>query len=210
MSEEKIYPDRDALHKALAQTYIGKRFSTYGIYLPPIQELLPAIPVNDGFIDNLFLLTDGTYALVDYTSRCHKTDMAQYPKYIAKIMEKYDKEDGNFDLHLIIIYTGDVEKADPVFDCGCLILRPKQVFLSHMDGGAVFDAIRQKIHSGAVLTDDDLMELVVLPLTVPGSEGKQTMFDKVMELTEQISDEDQRTFIFSGVTAASSKFINRK
>ncbi len=210
MSEEKIYPDRDALHKALAQTYIGKRFSAYGIYLPPIQELLPAIPVNDGFIDNLFRLTDETYALVDYTSGCHKTDMAQYPKYIAKIMEKYDKEDGNFDLHLIIIYTGDVEKADPVFDCGCLILRPKQVFLSRMDGGAVFDAIRQKIHSGAVLTDDDLMELVVLPLTVPGSEGKQTMFDNVMELTEQISDEEQRTFILSGVTAASSKFINRK
>ena len=60
------------------------------------------------------------------------------------------------------------------------------------------------------LTDGDLMELVVLPLTVPGSEGKLTMFDKVMELTEQISDEDQRTFILSGVTAASSKFINRK
>ena len=136
--------------------------------------------------------------------------MAQYPKYIAKIMEKYDKEDGNFDLHLIIIYTGDVEKADPVFDCGYLILRPQQVFLSHMDSGAVFDAIRQKIHSSAVLTNDDLMELVVLPLTVPSSEGKQAMFDKVMELAEQVSDEEQRTFILSGVTAASSTFINRK
>lgn len=136
--------------------------------------------------------------------------MAQYPKYIAKIMEKYDKEDGNFDLHLIIIYTGDVEKADSVFDCGCFILRPKQVFLSRMDGRAMFDAIQQKIHSGAVLTNDDLMELVILPLTFPGSEGKQAMFDKVMKLAEQISDEEQRTFILSGVTAASSKFINRK
>ena len=210
MPEEKVHQGRDVLHKVLAQTYIGKSLSAYGIYLPPIQELLPAIPVNDGFIDNLFLLTDGTYAFVDYTSECHKTDIIQYPNYIAKVMEKYDKGDGNFDLHLIIIYTGDVEKADPVFDCGCLTLRPKQVFLSHMDGGAVFDAIRQKIHSGVALTDGDLMELVVLPLTVPGSEGKQAMFDKVMELTEQISDEEQRTFILSGAAAASSKFINRK
>lgn len=70
--------------------------------------------------------------LVDYTSGCRKTDMAKYPKHIAKIIEKYDKEDGNFDMYLLIIYTGDVEKADPVFDCGCLTLRPIQIFLSRM------------------------------------------------------------------------------
>lgn len=129
MSKEKNSPDRDALHKVLAQAYKGKSFAVLGIKLPPILELLPAIPLRDGFIDSLFLLEDGTYAVVEYASGCHKTDMAQYPNHIAKVMEKYDKGDGNFDLHLIIIYTGDVEKADPVFDCGCLTLRPKQVFL---------------------------------------------------------------------------------
>lgn len=61
MQKEKVYQSRDALHSALAQTYIGKRFSVYGYYLPPIQELLPTIPVNDGFIDNLFLLTELMY-----------------------------------------------------------------------------------------------------------------------------------------------------
>ena len=172
-SKEKNSPGRDALHKVLAQAYEGKSFAVLGIKLPPIRELLPAIPLRDGFIDHLFLLEDGTYAVVEYAFGCHKTDMAQYPNYIAKVMEKYDKGDGNFDLHLIIIYTGDVEKADPVFDCGCLTLRPKQVFLSRIDGGAEFDAIRQKIHSGIVLTDDDLMKLVILPLTVPDLKGSR-------------------------------------
>ena len=209
-SKEKNSPDRDALHKVLAQAYEGKSFAVLGIKLPPIRELLPAIPLRDGFIDSLFLLEDGTYAVVEYASGCHKTDMAQYPNYIAKVMEKYDKGDGNFDLHLIIIYTGDVEKADPVFDCGCLTLRPKQVFLSRIDGGAEFDAIRQKIHSGIVLTDDDLMKLVILPLTVPGSEGKQEMLEKVVDLAEQITDEEQRIFTLSGVIVASDKFINRE
>ena len=210
MSKEKNSPDRDALHKVLAQAYKGKSFAVLGIKLPPIRELLPAIPLRDGFIDSLFLLEDGTYAVVEYASGCHKTDMAQYPNYIAKVMEKYDKGDGNFDLHLIIIYTGDVEKADPVFDCGCLTLRPKQVFLSRIDGEAEFDAIRQKIHSGIVLTDDDLMKLVILPLTVPGSEGKQEMLEKVVDLAEQITDEEQRIFTLSGVIVASDKFINRE
>ena len=210
MSKEKNSPDRDALHKVLAQTYKGKSFAVLGIKLPPIRELLPAIPLRDGFIDSLFLLEDGTYAVVEYASGCHKTDMAQYPNYIAKVMEKYDKGDGYFDLHLIIIYTGDVEKADPVFDCGCLTLRPKQVFLSRMDSRAVFDAIRQKIHSEIVLTDDDLMKLVVLPLSVPGSERKTQLFEKISSLAGEIPDETQRNFVLSAMALATEKFIDRE
>ena len=210
MSKEKNSPGRDALHKVLAQAYKGKSFAVLGIKLPPIRELLPAIPLRDGFIDSLFLLEDGTYAVMEYASGCHKTDMAQYPNHIAKVMEKYDKGDENFDLHLIIIYTGDVEKANPVFDCGCLTLRPKQVFLSRMDSGAVFDAIRQKIHSGIVLTDDDLMKLVVLPLSVPGPERKTQLFEKISSLAGEIPDETQRNFVLSAMALATEKFIDRE
>ncbi len=63
MSKEKNSSDRDTLHKVLAQAYKGKSFAVLGIELPSIRELLPAIPVSDGFIDGLFLLEDGTYAV---------------------------------------------------------------------------------------------------------------------------------------------------
>ena len=102
-----------------------------------------------------------------------------------------------------------MEKADPVFDCGCLTLRPKQVFLSRMDSGAVFDAIRQKIHSGIVLTDDELMKLVVLPLSVPGSERKTQLFDETSALAGNIPDEEQRAFVLSAMTLATDGFISR-
>ena len=210
MPKGKNRPDRDALHKVLAQAYKGKSFAAYGIALPPIRELLPAVPVGGGFVDSLFLLEDGSYAVVEYTSGCHKADMIRYPEHIAEIMKRYDREDGSFNLHLIIIYTGDVEKAESVFDFGCLALHPEQVFLSRMDGEAEAEAIGQKIRSGLPLTDDDLMKLVILPLTVPGSEGKQEMLEKVVDLAEQITDEEQRIFTLSGVIVASDKFINRE
>ncbi len=73
MSKEKNCPDKDALHKVLAQAYKGKSFAVLGIKLPPIRELLPAIPLRDSFIDSLFLLEDGTYTVVEYASGCHKT-----------------------------------------------------------------------------------------------------------------------------------------
>ena len=86
----------------------------------------------------------------------------------------------------------------------------EQAFLSHIDGEAAFDTIRQKVGSGALLEDDDLMNLVILPLTIPGVEGKQAMLEKVVELAEQVKDNEQQIFILSGVIVASDKFINRE
>ena len=209
MSKEKNCPDKDALHKVLAQAYKGKNFAILGIKLPPIHELLPAIPLRDSFIDSLFLLEDGTYAVVEYASGCHKTEMVKYTQHLAEIMERYDKEDGRFNLHFIIIYTGDVEKAESVFDFGCLTLHPEQVFLSRMDGEAEAESIGQKIRSGLPLTDDDLMKLVVLPLAVPDPEGKAQLFDRILAMAEGIPDEGQRTFVPAAMALATEKYINR-
>ena len=213
MPEGIAYQNKDILFKILGQTYKEKSFAAYGIDLPPIRELLPTnlpkISANEKDIDNLFLLADGTYAIVDYEAEYKKLNKIKYLNYIARVMEKYYKENENFDLRLIVIYTGDVKSAEPNFETKCLTLRTEQAFLSHIDGEAAFNMIRQKIHSGTLLEDDDLMKLVILPLTVPGSKGKQEMLEKIVDLAEQIPDEEQRIFTLSGVIVASDKFINR-
>ena len=214
MSEGIVYQNKDILFKILGQTYKEKSFAAYGIDLPPIRELLPTdlpkIAANEKSIDNLFLLEDGTYAIVDYESVYKKANKIKYLNYIARVMEKYFKEDETFNLRLIVIYTSDVQSAEPTLETDCFTLRTEQAFLSHIDGEAAFDEIQGKLQSGIPLTDDDLMRLVILPLTVPGSEGKQEMLEKVVDLAEQITDEEQRIFTLSGVIVASDKFINRE
>lgn len=54
------------------------------------------------------------------------------------------------------------------------------------------------------------MKLVILPLTIPGTEGKQAMLERFVELAEQVKDNEQQIFILSGVIVASDKFINRE
>ena len=214
MSEGIVYQNKDILFKILGQTYKEKSFAAYGIDLPPIRALLPTdlpkIAANEKNIDNLFLLEDGTYAIVDYESVYKKANKIKYLNYIARIMEKYFKEDETFNLRLIVIYTSDVQSAEPTLETNCFTLRTEQAFLSHIDGEAAFDEIQGKLQSGIPLADDDLMRLVILPLTVPGSEGKQEMLEKVVDLAEQITDEEQRIFTLSGVIVASDKFINRE
>lgn len=214
MTEGIVYQNKDILFKILSQTYKEKSFAAYGIDLPPIRELLPTglpkISANEKDIDNLFLLEDGTYAIVDYESALKKMNKIKYLNYIARVMEKYYQEDENFNLRLIIIYTGDVQSAEPIYETSCFTLRMEQAFLSHIDGETAFETIFQKLQSGIPLEDDDLMKLVILPLTMPGVEGKQKMLEKVVDLAEQVMDGKQQIFILSGVIVASDKFINRE
>ncbi len=214
MPEGVAYQNKDILFKILGQTYKEKSFAAYGINLTPIRELLPTnlpkISANEKDIDNLFLLEDGTYAIVDYESEFKKLNKIKYLNYIARVMEKYYPKENDFHLRLVIIYTGDVKRAESIFETNCITLRMEQVFLSHIDGKTAFDTIFRKVQSGTLLEDDDLMKLVILPLTIPGSQGKQEMLEKVVDLAEQIPDEGQRIFTLSGVIVASDKFIDRK
>ena len=124
-------------------------------------------------------------------------------------MEKYFKEDETFNLRLIVIYTSDVQSAEPTLETNCFTLRTEQAFLSHIDGEAAFHEIQGKLQSSIPLANDDLMRLVILPLTIPCTEGKQDMLERIVDLAEQIPDEGQRIFTLSGVIVASDKFINR-
>ncbi|MCM1101020.1 MAG: hypothetical protein NC398_06515 [Acetatifactor muris] len=209
-----VYQNKDILFKILGQTYKEKSFAAYGIDVPRIRELLPTdlpkISANEKSIDNLFLLEDGTYAIVDYESVYKRISKIKYLNYIARVMEKYYKEDEKFNLRLIVIYTGDVDYAEPDLKTACFTLHTEQAFLAHIDGEAALRGIQEKLQSGISLDNDDLMKLVILPLTVPGSEGKQKMLETVVKLAEQLRDEEQRIFILSGVIVASDKFIQKE
>ena len=140
MPEGIAYQNKDILFKILSQTYKEKSFAAYGMDLPPIRELLPTnlpkISANEKDIDNLFLLEDGTYAIVDYEAEYKRQNKIKYLNYIARVMERYYKEEEKFDLRLIVIYTGDVKSAESTLETNCFTLRTEQAFLSHIYGEA--------------------------------------------------------------------------
>lgn len=83
------YQNKDILFKILGQTYKEKSFAAYGIDLPRIRALLPTdlpkISANEKSVDNLFLLEDGTYAIVDYESVYKRINKIKYLNYIARV-----------------------------------------------------------------------------------------------------------------------------
>ena len=212
MKEGVAWQNKDILMKVLAQTYRGKGFKAYGLDLAPVEMVLPtdlpAVQASSLSTDNLFQLADGSYAMIDYESEYKKANKIKYLNHIARILSRYYNEEEDFRLRMIVIYTGDVQSADAELETDCVTIRTEQSFLSHIDGDAEYREIRAKVDAGETLTDDDLMKLVILPLTAPGKERKNKLVEAVIDTASQINDENQKTFILSGTLVAADKFID--
>lgn len=211
MSEGVSYQNKDILLKVLADTYKDQSFSAYGLTLPAIKEVLPTnlpkISADEKHLDNLFLLEDGTYAIVDYESVYKRLNKIKYLNYVARIAEKYFS-DADIKIRTVVIYTGDVEQAEPDLDIGCITLRTEQAFLVKIDGIAEYQVIKDKIENHQPLTGDDIMKLIILPLTQKGKEGKQDMLKKTVEVSQQIADEKLQVMALSGLLVACDKFVD--
>lgn len=215
MTQEIAYQNKDIEFKILSEAFREKSFEAYGLKLPRIQAVLPtnlpAVSANELRIDNLFLLEDNTYALVDYESENRTENRIKYVNYIARVVERFYREHGKVpSIRMIVVYTGDVKKAVPVFDMGCMVLTMEQVFLMRIPSEEIYQSVAEKLGQGKLLTEQELMLLMLLPLAEKGKKRKQSRVRQVIELARQLRDEAEQKFVLAGLLVASDKFIDRE
>lgn len=126
VSKGVAYQNKDIEFKVLSESFKEKSFAAYGLNLPRIKDVLPtnlpAVSANELRMDNLFLLEDHTYALVDYESENTVEDRIKYVDYIARIVKRFYKENTVIPgIRMVVIYTGDVEQAEDTFHMGCMV-----------------------------------------------------------------------------------------
>lgn len=214
MAKGIAYQNKDIEFKILSEGYKEKSFRAFGLELPRIKELLPTnlprVSADEKRIDNLFLLEDDTIAIVDYEAEDKRSNRIKYMNYIARVLERYEKNRTKIkDLRMIVVYTGDVQKADSIMEMSCFTLRMEQVFLSKLDGEAIFDSIRVKTETKEKLTEEELMQLIILPLTDKGKEKKQNRIKQVIELAKEMEEEEQQVFVLTGILVNTNQFIDR-
>ena len=206
------YHNKDVLSKILAENFKDKSLKVYGIDVPKIKQILPTnlpqIQVNEMRIDNLFLLEDDSIAIIDYESDVKWENHLKYLNYIVRILERYKKEEMPKQIRMIVIYTADVEKAPEEFSAGCLTLKIEQAFLRKIDSETVQEEIREKLALGLPLSDDELMKLIILPLTYKGKEKKKQAVKEAVELAKKIADKEEKAFVLSGILVFADKIID--
>ena len=214
MPEGIAYQNKDIEFKLMSETYKEKSFEAYGLKLPKIKEVLPtnlpAVSANEMRIDNLFLLEDDTVAIVDYESEDKTSNRVKYINYIGRIMQRYDSQGIRIpELRMIVIYTGDVETAKDTWEIPCLTLKMEQVFIHSLPDAEIYQSVKKKLENNEILSEKELMQLIILPLAKKGKEAKQKMIEQVVDLAKQIEDENTQAFVITGILVSSDKFIDR-
>lgn len=183
--------------------------------LPRIKTVLPTnLPVvsaNELRMDNLFLLEDNTYALVDYESEDSLKNRIKYANYIVRVMERHYREHGSLPIiRMIVIYTGDVRNAEHTLTVGCMTLTLEQVFVADLPAETIYQTVREKLALGAALTEQELMQLIILPLAERGREGKQRRVRQVIRFAKLLKNKEEQKFVLSGLLVSSDKFISKE
>lgn len=211
------YQNKDITSKVLAEHFKGKTFQVYGLDVPPIKQALPtnipAVRANELRLDNLFELADGTLALVDYESAYKKADKIKYLNYLAGIAGRYQKEKKECPiLRMIVIYTGDIkrEQVEGSYDIGAVKMNVETAFLSELDSEKIFKRLKGKVERNERLSDDELMEFIILPLSYRRQEEKQERIQETVKLAAGIQDRDQQVFTLAGILAFTDKVIDRE
>lgn len=215
MTEGIAYQNKDIEFKLLSETYKEKSFEAYGLKLPRIKQMLPtnlpSVTADEKRMDNLFLLEDGTIAIVDYESEAKAKNCIKYVNYIGRVMERFYKESGKIpDIRLIIIYTGDVENANPTLEMPCMTLCMEQAFISRLPEEEIYQSIERKLARGENLTEQELMQLIILPLAGKGIKNKQKRIEQVIRLAKQIKNSSDQIFVLTGMLVSTDKFINEE
>ena len=209
------YQNKDIVSKVFADNFKEKSLQVYGLDIPKVVQVLPTnlpeVSANELRIDHLFLLEDGTVAIIDYESAYKEENKIKYLNYITRVVNRY-KDEKNLDIQIrmIVIYTADVEEKHVKDDwnAGCLSLKIESAFLAKLDSDEIMERLKEKINKGEGLTDKEIMEFIILPLTYRTTERKQKAIQETVSLAKHISDEKKMAFVLSGILVFSDKVID--
>ena len=217
-SEAEIaWQHRDIMSKYFGESLRGRSLSVYGIRDSLIKDVrptnLPAIEANELRLDNLFLMEDDSYAIVDYESRYSEENKVKYLGYIARVSQRLYNEYGCYKkLRLIVIYTADVnpEKTVSKLDLGAFTMQIEEAFLTGIDSEKTKEELTDKLDRNVPLTDEDIMKLVLYPLTYKGKKNQQKAVSAAIDIAERIDDEDSLRRAESGIYVFSDKIIAKR
>lgn len=211
------YQNKDIASKYFAEEYKDTLFKASGLNLPNIVAVepteLPTVEVNNMAMDNLFLLADGSYAIIDYESEYKEENKVKYLGYIARVFKReYNKTRKIPKIRLVIVYTADVRKGSTksVLDLFSVKLTIEEAFLSEMDAESILSICEEAIKQKKVLQPLEKLRLMLCPLSEKGRKAKRVTLRRVIELVKDLEDDKDLKQILSGMIAFTDKIISQK
>ncbi len=207
------YQNKDIVSKLFGEQMKGKSLSLFGlntelkvIDIHPTN--LPIIQAKELRMDNLFELEDGSIAILDYESDYKETNFTKYGYYIMNVINRYLKEGKSPDIHMMVLYTADIEKAKTTLERTACRIHVEAAYLTGIPSEKWLAEIKDSL-SNHTIPDTILMHLILLPLTYKEKEKKQEAIKQCVNLARQIPDKEQETFALAGILTFTDKIISK-
>lgn len=206
------YQNKDIVSKLFGDQMKGKSLSLFGLKtnlrvvdIRPTN--IPIVQARELRMDNLFELEDGSVAILDYESEYKEANFTKYGRYLMDVIDRYLKEGKQPDIHMMVLYTADIEKTKTVFSRTACQIQVEASYMTGLPSDAWLKEVQKGIADHAV-TDEILMHLVLLPLTYKGEEKKQEAIRACVDLAKQLPNKEQETFALAGILTFTDKIIN--
>ena len=208
------YQNKDIVSKLFGDRMKGKPLSLFGLgsnlkVVDVRPTNIPIVQARELRMDNLFELEDGSVAILDYESAYKKANFTKYGRYIMDVIDRYLREEKEPDIHMMVLYTADIEEAEASMKRTACRIQVEASYLAGAPSEEWMEDARKRIEEGRI-TDEMLMHLVILPLTYKGEEKKQKAIKDCVGLAKQIPDKEQETFVLAGILSFTDKVISEK
>lgn len=206
------YQNKDIVSKLFGDQMKGKSLSLLGLgtdlrVVDTKPTNIPIVQARELRMDNLFELEDGSVAILDYESDYEKANFTKYGRYILDVIDRYLREGKEPDIHMMVLYTADIEEVNTILECTACKIRVEASYLMEVPSDKWLEDAKRHISEGKV-TDEVLMHLVILPLTYKGEEEKQKAIRQCADLARQIPDKEQESFVMAGILTFTDKIIS--
>lgn len=95
-----------------------------------------------------------------------------------------------------------------VFNIGAIKMRIETAFLLELDSDRIYNNIKHKINNHKLLNDEEIMQLIILPLSYHKREDKEHKIEETLKLATKLQNKEQQIFALSGILTFTDKIIN--
>ena len=206
------YQNKDIVSKLFAERMKGKSLSLFGLSTNlKVMDIrptnIPIVQAKELRMDNLFELEDGSIAILDYESQFKETNFTKYGYYIMNVINRYLNEGKTPDIHMMVLYTADIETAKTILERTACRIKIEAAYLTGTPSEQWLEEIKGSL-ANQIISDKTLMRLILLPLTYKDEEKKQETIKLCVNLARKIPDKEQETFALAGILAFTDKIIS--
>ncbi len=206
------YQNKDIVSKLFGEQMKGKSLSLFGLDTNlKVMDIrptnIPIVQAKELRMDNLFELEDGSIAILDYESQFKETNFTKYGYYIMNVINRYLNEGKTPDIHMMVLYTADIETAKTILERTACRIKIEAAYLTGTPSEQWLIEIKESL-ANQIISDKTLMRLILLPLTYKDEEKKQETIKLCVNLAQKIPDKEQETFALAGILAFTDKIIS--